>query len=63
MRDRMRWAMGKVSSRMARISTVLITLTGLLWMGSGVALASNGSPLAPGFGGAGGSGAGPAGHG
>ena len=46
MRDRMRWAMGKVSSRMARISTVLITLTGLLWMGSGVALASNGSPLA-----------------
>ena len=46
MRDRMRWAMGRVSSRMARISTVLITLTGLLWMGSGVALASNGSPLA-----------------
>ena len=38
--------MGKVSSRMARISTVLIVLTGLLWMGSGVALASNGSPLA-----------------
>src|ERR1700722_63027 len=46
MRDRMRWAMGRVSSRMARISTVLITLTGLLWIGSGVALASNGSPLA-----------------
>ena len=46
MHDRMRWAMGKVSSRMARVSTVLITLTGLLWMGSGAALASNGSPLA-----------------
>jgi len=47
MRKSMRWAMGKASSRMARISAAVLTLTGLVWMSSGVALASNGSPLAP----------------
>ena len=39
--------MGKASSRMARTSAAALTLTGLVWMSSGVALASNGSPLAP----------------
>ena len=47
MRKTMRWAMGKASSRMARISAAVLMLTGLVWMSSGVALASNGSPLAP----------------
>ena len=47
MRKSMSWAMGKVSGRMARISAALIMLTGLAWMGSATALASNRAALAP----------------